>query len=160
MKTKLRKLFPFSYLDPGNLNPNPNKIELQSCLFKGEKCKENLSIINNLYWESEKYQINKEFEISAEKLKIAFYKTNEIKEVTCLKCSELFRSTITDSLNEMKVELEKMTHGFFGNKRYKASYILVDKVLQEIKKPELNNVIQQKNSNKHYIGSYLKKSVG
>ena len=159
MKTKLTELFSFSALNSANLIPNPNKIELQSCLLKKIKCKEHLLMINNFYLESNKYHANKEFQRSVEKLKSAFNKTTELKDATCLKCSELFRSTITHSLNEIKGELEHMTTGFFGNKHYEASYVFVDKVLQELEKPELPDTMQQKKSKEHYIGPYLKKSV-
>jgi hypothetical protein len=123
------------------------------------KCKKLLVIINNNYLESDLFLREKDYIRSIEKLKNAFYKTLELKDVPCIKCVELFRATIKDSLESIKSDLAVMTSGFFGNKHYMPSYILVDNVLQELDKVVLCSAVEPKKEKEHYIGSYLKKSV-
>jgi hypothetical protein len=159
MEAKLRELFSLSAKDATHFNHKQNKIELQSCLLKEIKCKEHLLVINNYYLDSEMYLREKDFQRSIEKMKSAFYKTMGLKDVSCMKCVELFRFTIIDSLKNIKSELGKMTSGFFGNKHYMPSYILVENVLQELEKVALCSTAEQKKPKEHFIGSYLKKSV-
>jgi len=134
MNDKKRALFSFSVKDDQYFNDKQEKIELVSCQRDGNLCKGLLSDINNDLLESGKYRRNKEFTQSIEILKNSFYKTFELQESHCLKCAELFRSVITNSLEEIHKELKGMSTGIFGSKRYQASYILADDVLKDFKK--------------------------
>ncbi len=159
MKANMITPFSFSVLDSEYFNDNLDKIEIVKCFRKEMKCKEHLVFINENYLKSDLLLREKDYIRSIEKLKSAFYKTLELKDVQCKKCLELFRDTITDSLKDIKSDLAQMTSGFFGNKHYMPSYILVDNVLQELEKVSLCSTIEPKKAKEHFIGSYLKKSV-
>ncbi len=159
MKTKTKSFFPLSVLDSEYFNDKKSKIELVSCSHETMKCTELLFIINKNYHNSDIYLREKDFQQSIEKLKNAYYKTLELGDVQCKKCTELFRSTITDSLKGIKEELSKLTTGIFGNKHYIPSYILVDNTLREFEELQLRNAAQQKMSKQHFRGSYLEKRV-
>jgi hypothetical protein len=159
MKTNLKKLFSFSASDAEYLNEKQDKIELVSCPRKGIICQEHLAVVNKCYVESEHYRKEKDFEKSIDTLKSAFYKTTELVESPCSKCATLFRLTITESMENMHNELEKMSTGIFGKKRYQPSYHYAGKVLSEFENVTICNTLQLDESKKRYIGSYPKKNV-
>ncbi|MFW6309512.1 MAG: hypothetical protein ACOC1D_00285 [Prolixibacteraceae bacterium] len=115
-------------------NDNFEKIELVRCPRGGKNCSSQLSDINKIYLESNNYKHNKEYRMSIESLKHAFDKTYELKESECEKCARIFRSTIIDSLENMHVELGKISSGYFRSKRFKGSYLMAEKTLQTLKK--------------------------
>jgi hypothetical protein len=131
MKLKKKDQFSPSQKDTGSLNNNQNKIELLACPHAGKDCKHHLSLINDRFSESFVSKRNKNFQGSIEALKYAFIKTNELQDSTCMKCAELFRSTITQSLENIHEELHHMSTGIFGRKRYQASYRLAGNVLED-----------------------------
>jgi len=155
----MRKLFEMSEFKADNLANKQDKIELLSCPNKGMICKEHLSVVNSSYMISEQHRKDKNFNLSIDLLKKAFYKTTELNEPPCSKCAVLFRSTITESLRGIHIELERMSTGFFGSKRYISSLMLAANVLKEFEDVKLSNTIHLKNPNKHYVGDYLKKKV-
>lgn len=155
----MRKLFSFSALNAENPVNKQDKIELVSCPNKDMICKEHLSVVNKCYILSEQYLKDKNFQLSIEELKSAFYKTTELNELPCSKCAALFRTTITDSLEEIHTELEKMTSGIFGSKRYQSSLLMSESVLKEFESIKLCNTIQMNKPGEHYIGNYFKKKV-
>ena len=116
-----------------SLNHNSNKIELVSCPRNGVKCKNHLAAINEDYSESSIYHQNREYQKSIEALNNAFTKTFELKEDTCTKCANMFRSTIIQSLEDIHLELHSMSKGLFKTKRYQSSYILAGNVLNNLK---------------------------
>lgn len=159
MKANIKRLFSLSALDSDYFNNKQDKIELLSCPGKGMICKEHLSVVNKCYVESEHYQREKDYTKSIETLKSAFYKTTELVESPCNKCATVFRSTITESMENLHVELEKMSTGIFGKKRYQSSYIMADTVLREFENFKISNTIQLKGTKERFIGNYLKRHV-
>jgi len=157
MKTNKGRLFSLSVVDSDYFNNQQNKIELVSCPRKVMKCKEYLSIINKSYIESEQFRREKDFQRSIETLKSAFYITLDLKEPSCSKCAKIFRSTITESLENIHFELEKMSTGIFRNKRYQASYLKADIVLKEFENLGPYNMFQLDESKNQFLGNYLKK---
>lgn len=155
----MKKLFSFSALNAENLIDKKDKIELVSCPDMGMVCKEHLAVVNRCYTISEQHRKDKNYNLSLEELKSAFYKTTELNELPCSKCAALFRSTITESVQDLHSELEKMSGGIFGNKRYLASLILSENVLKEFESIKLCNTIQMNKPGEHYIGNFLKKKV-
>lgn len=115
-------------------NNYKNKIELVSCPRGGKNCEKPLSEINRFYMESGDYEQNKEYFQSVEYLKMAFYKTFELQADTCKKCAEMFRGEIINSLEHIRNDLYRSTHGFFRKNRYKGSYSLAEDTLKEFKK--------------------------
>lgn len=109
-----------------------NKIELLGCPFGGNNCKNQLAVINNNYRESAKYQQEKSYQKAIELLKSAYYKTHELQQSNCVKCVALFRTTITNSLEDMHKELERMSTGIFRNKRYHGVYVEAGNALKEL----------------------------
>jgi len=159
MKTMTKKQFSFSGEETGYFKEKQNKIEVVSCPRKVKICQEHLSIVNKCYVESEHHFRDKDFNKSIDPLKDAFYKTTELVDAPCSKCAVFFRSTITASLENMHVEIEKMTSGFFGNKSYQSSCIKAGNVLNEFEKFKLHNSFQTNESKELFIGNYSKKKV-
>lgn len=142
MKDKMKKLFSLSVSDTEYFNDKNDKIEIVSCPLEEKKCKEHLSVVNRSHLESGIYHRDKDFQRSIETLKSAFYITTELQEPPCLKCAGLFRSTITQSLENIHGELGKMSTGLFRTKRYHASYIEAGNVLKEFKNEGQTNSLQ------------------
>lgn len=107
------------------------KIEVEGCPFKMKNCK-HLSAVNASHHEADIYYLNKEFQWSIESLRKAYYKTFNIKDSACGKCAGLFRSTITGSLENIQLDLEKMSKGLFRTKRYLPCYHSVGELLKKI----------------------------
>lgn len=159
MKTYTSSLFSSSPKKGERLQNHQNKIEMVSCFRNEMVCKEQLSLINENYRESDSYRSNKNYQKSIEKLRDAFYKTTELNDNACFNCSVIFRATIIDSLKNIKKEIKDLTIGFFGNKNYESSYLMAGKVLVELEKAALFNSPDRKKTKIHVIDSYLKKSA-
>ena len=112
------------------------KFELVNCPKGGASCSSQLYDINRNFENSDIYLQNKEYLMSVESLKMAFEKTYELEDSKCRKCSQLFRSTIINSLENMHVELERMASKRFRGQRFQGSYILVDNALRNLKEKE------------------------
>jgi hypothetical protein len=110
-----------------------NKIELVSCLRNGDECAEHRFFINRHFNDSYDYLLNKDYSRSILALKSAYNKTNELQSSPCVKCAELFRDTITKSLEYIHQDLYKMSKSFFGARRFQSSFELAKVVLSEIK---------------------------
>jgi len=113
--------------------------------------------VNKCYVESEHYFSEKNFNSSIDTIKDTFYETAELTDPPCSKCAAFFRSTITASLENIHVEIEKMASCFFGDKRYQPSCIKAAEVLNEFKKFELYKSFKTNESNERFIGNYSKK---
>jgi hypothetical protein len=159
MNTLIKRLFSKSVIDPENYNDKKDKIELLSCPGKEIKCKEQLTLINKIYVDTEYYLSEKYYQRSIETLKSAFYITTELTDHPCFKCAELFRSTIIESLENIQNELKNSTSGFFGSKNLKSSLILAEDTLAELKGFTVQNTYQIHNPQDKYIGNYLKNIV-
>ena len=156
MKTNKSMLFSLTVSDSDYFNDAQNKIELVSCPGKDMKCKGQLSVINKCYSESEKFRREKNYQSSIEKLKYAFYITLDLKECQCLKCTKLFRSTITESLENIHGELESMTKGIFGNNHYRPSYLKAEIVLKEFENLGLSETLHLNITNDGISDNHLK----
>jgi hypothetical protein len=159
MKANMSKLFSSSAIDSEYLNSNQDKIQLVSCPRKEMICKEHLVVVNKCYVESEQYRRDKNFQQSIDTLKSAFYKTTELKDQPCSKCAVLFRSTITESMENIHDELKKMTTGIFGNKHYQPSLILAENTIKEFENVKICNTFHLHETKERYIGNYLKRHV-
>lgn len=111
-----------------------DKFEMVRCVRGGRDCQEHRLVINRGFNESDSFLVNKEYSMSILTLKDAYYKTTDLQESACAQCADLFRCTITKSLESIHDDLFRMTRGLFGTKRYQSSYELVCNVLAEIKK--------------------------
>ncbi len=144
MSINKRKSYSLTATDSDYFNDNKDKIEIVSCVNNEVKCKKQLSLINKSYLESEQLRRDKDYPRSIEKLKNAFLKTTELRDLKCQKCTMFFQQTISDSLNEMKGELEKLTTGFFARKYYKPSFTLVSQTILDLEKVRLQNSLKTK----------------
>jgi len=117
--------------NPGN--KQHLKIELLVCQAGGQNCKEHLSIINDCYLDANNYHFEKDYLNSIESLKNAFFKTSELNQETCVKCANLFRSTIRQSLENIHGELHHLTTGLIKNRRYLNCYKKSCAVLNDLK---------------------------
>ncbi|HEX7585413.1 MAG TPA: hypothetical protein VF373_12040 [Prolixibacteraceae bacterium] len=134
MKDKRRGLFSLSVKDSEYFKDKEDKIEFVSCVRLGKDCKEHRSVINKNYHESRKFLLNKDYPRSIEALKNAYYMTSDLQDSACSKCAELFRETITQSLEIIHEDLEKLSGSLFRGKQYQYSYGLATNVLREFKK--------------------------
>lgn len=114
-------------------NNKENRIELLSCQNGTQKCEEHLTIINKCYIIADNYHLEKDYLHSISSLKNAFNKANELKDTSCSKCAELFRSTITNSLENINQELSVMTKGIFRKKRFEQVYLESCNTLKDFK---------------------------
>ena len=115
-------------------NSDENKIELLSCNSGANNCKNHLLVINQCYTAANSFHLEKDYYNSIESLKNAFLMTCELREDTCIHCANLFRSTIAKSLENINIELKKLTTGIMGNKRYLKSYKKSCAVLEDVKR--------------------------
>jgi len=160
MNTNLKSLFTLSALDSEYLHDKQDKFELVKCPKKEMKCKEQLSIINQIYVDSEFFRREKDYNDSIETLKNAFYITTKFTDNPCTKCAEVFRATIIGSLENLHSELKKTTSGLFANKKYISSLLLTENVLSELKSFNLRDNFQiNRSSNERYIENSPKRNV-
>jgi hypothetical protein len=117
-------------------NKPQDKIELLVCHAGGHKCKEHLSTINQYYLDANNFHFEKDYLNSIESLKKAYLKTTQLNEESCVKCAVLFRSAITQSIENINGELQYLTTGFFRKKRLLPSYKASCDVLTDIKKEQ------------------------
>jgi len=110
-----------------------DKIVLLSCPVEGNECKEHRMIINRDFYDSQIFFLNKDYSRSILALKNAFQKTSELQKTSCHSCAEMFRNTITQSLENIHSDLNYMTTGMFSNHRFHSSLKLAGSVLKEIK---------------------------
>ena len=159
MKATMNNLFSFSGTETEYFNDSSDKIEVLSCPRKEMICQEQLSVVNRCYVQSEQSMRDKDFYRSIDTLKEAFYKTTELVDLPCNKCAKLFRSTITESVEDLHDELKKMTSGILGNKSYQSSLKKSVDVLNEFAKIKLLDTFKSNESKKRFIGNYLKQKV-
>ncbi len=126
-------IFSISAKDNEYFNDKQDKIELVECKFGGHNCKDHLSEINKNFLDSGNYQRSKDYQRSIEALKNAYNLTFELQESSCIRCAELFRSTIIQSMENMSNELHRMSTGLFKTKRFESSYIMATNTLKDFK---------------------------
>lgn len=160
MNLKLRNIFSLVKDSSEYFNEKSDKIQLQKCAMGGQKCKEQLSIVNKNFVESGKYLYNKNYPGAMETLKSAFYVTFELNETSCLKCAEYFRSTITQSLGNIHDELGEMSTGMFKTNKYQSNYIEACKTLVEFKNLKQNTSDILNNQKNVFHNQQQSKCVG
>lgn len=111
---------------------NAEIIQLVSCPANGDACLQSLAEINSLLSEARQSRFSKEYGLSVHNMKLALAIADGIEGERCLSCARLFRSTILQSMDSVKDELEEMSGGFF-KKRYKDSYKEVSLMLVDLK---------------------------
>lgn len=109
------------------------KIEIIKCPIDGRQCRSHVDHINKIFQVSNEYQHNKEYQLSIHSLKLAFKKTYELEETSCSQCAQVFRSTIIDSLENIHVELKRMSSGFFKKNHYKGSFLFAQNTLKALR---------------------------
>jgi len=129
----MKKLFSISENEGMYFDDKHECIELVSCHFDGTNCMAQRALINKKMLTSRRLWLNKNYEHSIAELKSAFYNTEELDQSTCLQCAQLFRSTITRSMENIHGDLQKMTTGLFNIEHYQSDYELATIVLKEFK---------------------------
>jgi hypothetical protein len=114
-------------------NYQTEKFELIYCPHDCENLKLFLFEINRLFYESEQYQIEKEYQFSIMSLKMAFEKTWELILPMEQQCADIFRLTIIESLENIRKELRRMTKGFFRSRHFERSLLMSEEILREFK---------------------------
>jgi hypothetical protein len=159
MKATMKNLFSSSGTETEYFIDKSDKIEVLSCPRKEMICQEQLSVVNMCYAQSEQSMRDKDYHRSIDNLREAFYKTIELVDLPCNKCAKLFRSTITESVEDLHAELKKMTSGLFGNKSYQSCCKKAVDVLNEFEKIKLHDTFKANETKKRFIGNYLKQKV-
>lgn len=160
MNTNLKRFFSLSVIDTEYLNDKQDKFEFVKCPKIELNCKEQLSLINKIYIDSEFYRREKDYKSSVEILKNAFFISTELTEVPCTKCASVFRTTIIESLENIQKELNNITNGIFGNKKYKSSLELTETILNELKSYKLHDNFQiNRNPDKRFIENNSNRKV-
>ena len=139
MKDVRKGQLSFSKDEGDYFNDDSDKIELLGCQRGGISCLEHRNEINQRFRDSESYHRVKEYKRSIEALKCAFDKTTELQDDSCRQCADLFRSTITQSLENIHNDLQQMSSGLFRRKRHESSYNLARNVLNDFKKDQEDN---------------------
>lgn len=130
----MNKLFIFSESETRYFSDKQEHIELESCRYNGSNCHDHRKLINNKISSAKTYFLNKDYPRAIKELKLAFEKTDDLNQPTCLQCARFFRLTIAKSMENLHDDLKKMSTGFFGYKRYKSSYLMAGNTLAEFKK--------------------------
>ncbi|WP_159518160.1 hypothetical protein [Sunxiuqinia indica] len=108
-------------------------IQFVSCQYNGRKCAKKRSAINQCLLNSQDFFADRQYDDSIDELKSAFNETIDIQGSPCTNCASLFRSRITQSMEQIHGELHRMTTGFFRLDDYKPSYELADSTINEFK---------------------------
>ncbi|MGQ8338561.1 hypothetical protein ACUNWD_18540 [Sunxiuqinia sp. A32] len=127
-------IFSISKKESEYFNDKRKFIELVNCPQGGKNCIEHRKLINNNIINAREHFIDKNFPQSIEELRIAFDKTTELQQKSCINCAALFRQTITNSMEKIHLDLEKMSKGFFKSSRHQTSYLLAAEVLKDFKR--------------------------
>lgn len=126
-------LFSISEKESTYFDDKTEFIELERCPLEEINCTEHLSLINKKMRKSRTFWLNKDYSRAIEELKIAYHKTTELNQPSYRQCAELFRSTITKSMETIHNDLQKMTSGIFKARRFNSSLELGTSVLKEFK---------------------------
>lgn len=117
----------------GERNGEREPIQFVSCQFNGSRCVHQRNKINQCLFKSHDSFIDKEYDDSIEELKAAYTETLEISGSPCANCAQLFRHRITQSMEQIHGELERMTTGFFRWDCHKPSYELASTTINEFR---------------------------
>ncbi len=115
-------------------NGESEPIQFVSCQFNGSKCINQRRKINQCLFKSHGSFVDKEYDDSIEKLRAAYTETLDIMGSPCASCAQLFRSRITQSMEQIHGELERMTTGFFRWDCHKPSYEVASTMINEFRK--------------------------
>jgi len=136
MEDKRDSRFSIFRKDNEYFHDGQDSIELVRCPIGGINCTEHRMIINRNILASRKFLLNKDYPRSIEVLKEAYNKTSDLQMASCTNCARLFRCMVTDSLQNIHDDLQKMANGLLFRKRYKSSYDIARIVLAEFKKED------------------------
>lgn len=129
-----RSLFSFRILSNSNIKLNEDKFEFVSCPLEGKYCRQLLPVINRKYSDAQQYRIDKEYVSSIRILRKAHEKTFDLKKPYCVNCAEFFRTTINDSIYNIKEEQNEISKRGFLMRRHKLTTISFDPELKKFKK--------------------------
>jgi len=131
MKANIKDIFSLSAIDTEYFNDKQEKFELVSCPLNGKHCKTLRLSINKDYQESQLYHRNKIYQKSLDSLKSAYNTTFKLTESTCGNCAELFRSSIIQSMEEIKNEHYKSSVGLLRYKLHRIGFLKLNNALKE-----------------------------
>ena len=155
MKANMKRFFSITDSEIEQVKIKHEKIELVDCPLKEMMCNAHLLTIKKCCLEAELLRKEKEFSSAIDKLKIAFYKSSELINHPCTRCVHNYRSIIIDSLDNIHEELEKITSGIFGNKRFQLGYLKSLEVLEEFKILKLSYNFDLNESKDWFLGNNL-----
>lgn len=119
--------------DSDYFNDEEDVIKLESCNGGGDICTMQMRVMNDNLILARKFIEKKEYTNALEEIRKAYVSTNELKNMPCLKCADLFRDIILKSLEKIVADLKKLTSGFWGNKNYLFDLSEAEKLLETLK---------------------------
>lgn len=133
MRNSTAKKYNFSDFENESTDSQENKIELVCCKEVNNKCTSILASINEGFRESAQYRNDKNFIQAIAVLKKVYLLTFNFTEITCFKCGELFRSTIIESMENIRTDLKSCSKGLFKRNDFQSSIEFTEDVIQELK---------------------------
>mgnify|MGYP006292224877 CR=1 FL=1 len=116
MKATIKNFFSITITEEQYFRNIKPKFEIVHCPSSKNCCEEILPSLNENYFISQQFYLDKEYQHSIEALKKTYNKTFEIDNPSCNKCAALFRSTIHQSMEDIKREQDEMSNSFFNNR--------------------------------------------
>lgn len=126
-----------------SLTDKQEKFELISCPLNGKFCTEIRAEMNQNYVDYANFRSMKNFDKSIQALENAYNQTMELPESPCAACAVFYRSTITESVEDVHNELKGMAKGIFSTKRFESSREKAEQVLEDFRcgARELKNAV-------------------
>lgn len=116
-----------------NKRNEEDSIILESCPNGGHNCQFLLKHINEIMAHARDCIANKDYQKALELKSRAFNETISLRYEQCLSCTNFFRNTILESVNNVVCDLQKMTSGIFRNKKYLSALRRAEALLNEMK---------------------------
>ncbi|MFW6309507.1 MAG: hypothetical protein ACOC1D_00260 [Prolixibacteraceae bacterium] len=114
-----------------SLTDKPEKFELISCPLNGKFCTQIRAKMNQNYADYVDFRSMKNFDQSIQALENAYNQTRKLPESPCSACAAFYRSTITESIEDLHDELKGMAKGIFSTKRFESSREKAEQVLED-----------------------------
>ena len=118
MKTNIKNLFSLSLTGDEYFDDKQEKFELVSCPVNKNTCDEIRQAVNTDYLASQQFHLDKNYQKSMDALQSAYKRTLLITEYSCTNCADFFRTTIKESMEEIKKEQQKLPFRILNFKHF------------------------------------------
>ena len=112
---------------------------LESCPNGGFNCQFLLKHINEIMAHARDCIVNKDYQKALDLKSRAFQETIYLEYEQCLPCTHLFRDIIIESVNNLVLDLQKMTSGIFRNNKFETTLQQAEALLDKMKIEQLKS---------------------